>query len=103
MRFPQFSFGKRRGSVWMRFAIYMRKNHESDALQRFGLFRFHQLRLDKHHCLDQKLARKLVRMCRVEINLRGRSLRERSRRAHGLTLPPTLKLASRKHPNSGHF
>ena len=27
----------------------------------------------------------------------GRSLRERNRRAHGLTLPPTLKLASRKH------
>src|SRR6516162_4210031 len=50
----------------------MRKDHESDAVQRFGLFRFHQLRLDKYLCLGQILAilaRKLVPICRVEINL----------------------------------
>src|SRR6516225_9829673 len=50
----------------------MRKDHESDAVQRFGLFRFRQLRLDKYLCLGQILtilARKLVPICRVEINL----------------------------------
>ena len=50
----------------------MRKDHESDAVHRFGLFRFYQPRLDKYLCLGQILAilaRKLVPMCRVEINL----------------------------------
>ena len=47
----------------------MRKDHESDAVQRLGLCRFHQLWLDKYLRLGQKLARKLLLMCRVEINL----------------------------------
>ena len=50
----------------------MRKDHESDAVQRFGPFRLQQLGLDKYLCLGQILAilaRKLVPISRVEINL----------------------------------